>query len=165
MGFPIMNAHSQMSFLTGRVISATTDPDAHFFLPTGTVYPLFATPAVIDVTGMEFALALVGESATSQAQDLASGASTWEVAFMDMGSTATGGTTNVLGGADGFSNTRTGGYTVHEGISGVVGTSTTDLDADDWTVLQVINNATGADGVGTIIAGANFVHGKPAAIN
>lgn len=165
MGFPIMNAHSQMTFLTGRVDSATTDPDAHLFLPTGNVYPLFASPAVIDVTGMEFALALTGEAATTQAADLASGASTWEIAFLDMGSTATGGTTNVLGGADGFSNTRTGGYTVHEGISGVLGTSTTDIDADDWTVLQVVANATGAVGVGSIVAGVNFIHGKPGGIN
>ena len=165
MGFPIMNAHSQMSFLTGRVISSTTDPDAHFFLPTGTVYPLFATRAVIEVTGMEFALALVAEAATSVGQDMASADNTFQVAFMDMGSTATGGTTNVLGGADSFSNSRSGGYGAHEGVSGVVGTSTTDLDADDWTVLQVIKNGTGAEFAGAVIAGVNFVHGKPAAIN
>ena len=159
MSFPVMNAqvaHSQVIEVLGD--SATALP----FLSTGTYHPQFNVPAPVDVTGMELAIALLYESATTITQVLASAASTLELTFFDMGTTATGGTTNVLGGADAFSNTTTGGYTVHEAKK-TDGTSTTDLDADDWVTLGIIANATTI--AGSVHAGAAFIYGVPGDIN
>jgi hypothetical protein len=113
---------------------------------------------------LELAISLVTEAGTTETQDLASGASTLELTFFDYGTTATGASTSVLGGADAFSNTPTGGYTVHQGKK-TDGTSTTDLDADDWVALGVVANATGVAFPGAIIAGAAFIYGIPGDIN
>ena len=159
MSFPVMNAqvnHSQMIEVLGD--SATAIP----FLTVDKYHPQFNVPAPVDVTGMELAVALIYESATTVGQTLASAATTFVMKFFDMGTTATGGTTNVLGGADAFSNTTTGGYTVHEAKK-TDGTSTTDLDADDWVTLGIIANATTI--AGSVHAGAAFIYGVPGDIN
>ena len=162
MAFPSNNAMTQHTLVTHVGIGDAGS--SHTFLPTGTYWPVLNVPGVGDVTGMELALAMVAEAATTVTQDLASGASTVELTFFDMGTTASGGTTNVLGGADAFSNTTSGGYTAHEAKK-TAGTSTTDLDTDDWVTLGIIANATGVAGVGAVMAGANFIYGKPGAIN
>ena len=162
MSFSIMNANVVSTFVGDVGIGGADTP--FMMLPTGNAYPLFSTPGVVDVTGMEFAIAMLAEAATTVTQDLASGASTVELTFFDMGTTATKATTNPLAGADAFSNTAAGGYTAHEAKK-TAGTSTTDLDADDWINLGVIANATGVAGVGAVLAGVNFVYGKPGAIN
>ena len=162
MAFPSNNAMTQHTFLTHVGIGDAGS--SHTFLSTGTYWPVANVPGVVDVTGMEFAIAMLAEAATTVGQDLASGASTVELTFFDMGTTATKATTNPLAGADAFSNTAAGGYTAHEAKK-TAGTSTTDLDADDWIKLGVIANATGVAGVGAVLAGVNFVYGKPGAIN
>lgn len=162
MSFPVMNAQVNHSLVTHVGIGG--GGSALPFLSTGVYYPQFNVPAPVDVTGMELAVGLLAEAATTVGQDMASGASTFEVTFFDMGTTATGGTTNVLGGADAFSNTTAGGYTVHEARK-TDGTSTTDLDADDWVSLGIIANATGAAGAGALQVGAAFIYGVPGDIN
>ena len=160
MSFPVMNAqvnHSQMIEVLGD--SATAIP----FLTVDKYHPQFNVPAPVDVTGMELAVALIYESATTVTQVNAGGAATtFVMKFFDMGTTATGGTTNVLGGADAFSNSADGGYTVHEAKK-TNGTSTTDLDADDWVTVAPTANATAL--VGSVTAGAAFIYGVPGDIN
>ena len=130
MAFPSNNAMTQHTFLTHVGIGDAGS--SHTFLSTGTYWPVANVPGVVDVTGMEFAIAMLAEAATTVGQDLASGASTVELTFFDMET---------------------------------AGTSTTDLDADDWINLGVIANATGVARVGAVLAGVNFVYGKPGAIN
>jgi len=99
----------------------------------------------------------------SKVQTTANGASTVEIVWGDGGTTATlDPGANLLEGGDIFSNTRTGGFTVHEGVRGA-GTSTTDLDADDWVTLHIVANATQV--AGAVQTGMSFVYGKPGAIN
>ena len=160
MSFPVMNAqvnHSQMIEVLGD--SATAIP----FLTVDKYHPQFNVPAPVDVTGMELAVALIYESATTVTQVNAGGAATtFVMKFFDMGTTATGGTTNVLGGADAFSNSAAAGYTVHEAKK-TDGTSATDLDADDWVTVAPTANATAL--VGSVTAGAAFIYGVPGDIN
>ena len=161
MSLPVMNSHvvNTMVTLTGIGGGGTAIP----FLPTIQI-PSFSTPGVVDVSGMEFAAAMVIEAATTLTQDLASGASTVEFQFGDAGTSATGTASgNHLINADDLSNTVTGGWTVHEAKM-AVGTSTTDLDADDWVNLHIVANATGVAGVGALTVKAAFVYGKPGAI-
>ena len=134
------------------------------FLATGSHYPIFETPGVVDVSGMEFHIGILRSGATAVTQVLASAGSTFALVFGDAGTTATGdtGADNVLTNEDDFSNTLTGWYTVHQARK-AGGTSTTDLDADDWVNIQAVANATGL--VGSVIAGAAFIYGKPGAIN
>lgn len=162
MSFPEVNAHVISTLMTAIELGAAGS--AHPMLPTGIQYPLFNTPGVVDVSGMEFAVAMQAEASTGLTQDLASGASTVEFQFGDAGTTATQtASANHLINSDDLSNTRTGGYTVHEAVTSV-GTSTTDLDADDWVNLHVVANATGDAGVGAIQVKAAYVYGKPGAI-
>jgi hypothetical protein len=160
MSFNYTNAQSEHTLVAHVGIGG--GGTALMFLPTGSVYPLFNSPHPVDVSGMELAVALVGESATTITQVLASAASTLEMLFFDMGTTATGGTTNPLAAGDNFSNTVTGGYTVHQAFK-ADGTSTTDLDADDWVTLGIIANATGI--AGALQVGAVFIHGIPGDVN
>ena len=153
MGFPAINAHVTSQTLWPHDCNAQT---SQLYLLTGAVYPLFSTPAIVDVSGMEFALGLL-QDATATAdptvvlQSIASGASTVEILFGDGGTTATTDPgANYLTNADDFSNT---------------GTSTTDLDADDWVSLEAVANITGAAGIGAVVAKTAFIYGKPAAIN
>jgi hypothetical protein len=167
MGFPAINAHVTSQTLWPHDCNAQT---SQLYLLTGAVYPLFSTPAIVDVSGMEFALGLL-QDATATAdptvvlQSIASGASTVEILFGDGGTTATTDPgANYLTNADDFSNTVAGGYTAH-GARVAAGTSTTDLDADDWVSLEAVANITGAAGIGAVVAKTAFIYGKPAAIN
>ena len=161
MSFPIMNASTEHTLVTHVGIGGAGS--ALPFLSTAVFHTLFNIPAAVDVTGMELAVAMLAEAATTITMDIASGASTVDFKFFDMGTTATGGTTNILA-ADVFTNTPTGGYTVHEARK-TDGTSTTDLNADDWVTLGIIANATGVTGVGAMFAGAAFIYGVPGDLN
>ena len=164
MAFPTMNAMVASTEVYDIANNAAT---SHAFLPTLAVFPIAPVPGVVDVSGMEMHVALVIGLGTatdgSKVQTTASGASTVEIIFGDGGTTATadpGGA--LLEGGEAFSNTVTGGFTLHQGFKGV-GTSTTDLDADDWVSLQALANTTAL--VGAVTAGFAFVYGKPGAIN
>ena len=161
LGFPVINAHVQALQLTNVGIGG--GGTALMFLPTAIQYPLFSTPGVVDVSGMELAVALHGTAATTPAQTTGSAASTVELVFADAGTTATAdGGDAPLHDGDKFSNTRAGGWTTHEAVMANA-TSTTDLDADDWVSLEVVANATAL--VGQIGVKAAFIYGKPGAIN
>jgi hypothetical protein len=164
MSFPTMNAQSVSIEAIDIANNAVT---SHAFLPTLAVFPIAAVPAVVDVSGMELVGALIVGLGTatdgSKVQTTASAGSTLEIVWGDGGTTATADPgANLLEGGDIFSNTRAGGFTVHEGVRGA-GTSTTDLDADDWVNMQALANTTAIAGAVTI--GFNFVYGKPGAIN
>ena len=169
MSFPAMNAQvvsTEVFDMTGP-----TAEGAHPFLATASQYPLLCVPGVVDVTGIEFHLALVRTAATVIGQQtLGSADNTLRFAFGDTGTTATGTasgnhlyhaatTESDLGG---LSNARTGGFDSHEGAK-AAGTSTTDLDADDWVTLHIVANATQV--AGAVQTGMSFVYGKPGAIN
>jgi hypothetical protein len=124
-----------------------------------------STPGVVDVSGMEFALAILQEAATGVTQTVASGASTVEFQFGDVGTTATGTASgNHLINSDDLSNTITGGWTLHQART-AVGTSTTDLDADDWVALHTVANLTTTEGVGAAVVKVAFLYGKPGSLS
>ena len=161
MSLPVMNSHvvNTMVTLTGIGGGGTAIP----FLPTLQI-PIFSTPGVVDVSGMEFAAAMVIEAATTLTQDLASGASTVVLNFGDAGTAAAGAASgNHLLSNDTFSNSVTGAWTIH-GANMANGTSTTDLDADDWVNLHVVANTSAVGGFGAVTMKAAFVYGKPGAI-
>lgn len=165
MSFPPTNAHVVSMQVQDWDESAGT---GQFHLETGIQHPLFNTPGVVDVSGMEFAIAINQVAGTGLEQTIASGASTVEFRFGDGGTTATQtASANHLAssaatGVD-FSNSRTGGWTTHEAVSGL-GTSTTDLDADDWVLLHTIANLTTAEGIGSVHVKVAFIYGNPSAI-
>ena len=160
MSLPVMNSHVVSTMIS---VSGVGGDAGHQFVPTIQI-PMFSTPGVVDVSGMEFAIALVIEGGSTFTQTIASGASTVEFQFGDAGTSATGTASgNHLISADDLSNTITGGWTVHEARM-AVGTSTTDLDADDWVNLHVVANTSAVGGVGALTMKAAFVYGKPGAI-
>lgn len=158
--FPAMNAFHTQSILFGIV--STTSP---VLLLKAGAYPFFNTPAVVDVSGMEFGVAIVLAGDTIPGQTIASGATTVVFLHYDGGTTATNatGTNNLMSGALAFSNSVTGGWTVHQNRTGV-GTSATDLDADDWVMVEVAN-ISGAAGFGAALLTGHWIYGKPAVIN
>jgi hypothetical protein len=162
MAFPIMNAQVHSAEVYDMYNNAVT---SHSFIPTIAIFPLAPLPGVVDVSGMELHVALIstGTSDTSKVQTLPSAASTVEIVFGDGGTSATADTGGaLLEGGDKFSNTITGGFTVHQGFKGA-GTSTTDLDADDWVTLQALANTSAL--VGSLQAGFSFIYGKPGSIS
>ena len=157
-----MNAHVVSTLMTSFDEAAGT---SMFSLATTLQYPFMSVPAVVDVSGMEFALVNMQEAATGIGQSVASGASTVEFQFGDMGGTATGAASgNHLINPDDLSNTLAGGWTLHEARF-AVGTSNTDLDADDWVGLHSVANLTTTAGIGSATIRAHFVYGKPGSIN
>jgi len=163
MSFAVMNAFvvsSQVFDIDDN--GGTTSPS----LATVQQYPILCAPGVIDVSGMEFHMAIHRGVATATvvAQAMASAASTVSVVYGDAGTTATGDAgANIMVGGPQFSNGAVdGGWQAHQAVK-AAGTTTTDLDADDWISLQAIENATGL--LGAVQAGAAFIYGKPGAIN
>lgn len=161
MAFPIMNAEVNSMALQGKqVVTISPLPE----VATSAVgYPILDIPAVVDVSGMEFGMTVLLGGGSTATQTIASGASTVEMIFSDSGSTGTT-TPADLHGGDTFSNTVTGGWTVGLVRTGL-GTSTTDLDADDVVSLHVVANLTGAAGIGQVGLKVAFIYGKPGAIS
>jgi hypothetical protein len=169
MAFPAMNAHVANTILPGKPI-ATTSTTISVSVELGTAtsgYSLFEVPAVVDVSGMEFGISVLiaSGSVVPPNTTIASGASTVELLFADLGATGTAaGSTNYLTNADDFSNTVTGGWTT--GLMRTAGgTSTTDLDADDVIGIQSVANLTTVGGIGTAGIHVAYIFGKPGAIN
>jgi hypothetical protein len=156
MSLPVMNSH-----VVSTMISLVEED--HNFLPTVVQIPIFSTPGVVDVSGMEFAVAMVVEAATTDTQDVASTDGLLKFQFADTGTTAEStATVNPLLNATDLTSSRDGGWAAHEAAM-AVGTSTTDLDADDWVTLHTVANAT-TTGAGAVTVRAHFVYGKPGAI-
>jgi hypothetical protein len=165
MSFPAANAHVVASSLGyGRGNSDNNALGPAFELVS---HPLFQVPAVVDVSGMELAIATQLDGLTGTGQTIASGTTTLLYKPHD-GNTNAGGATgnNNFFAATDFSNSATGtsSWTVAHGAMRAVGTSTTDLDADDWVNLDVAAALTGAIGHGAIAVSVAFIYGKPAAV-
>ena len=162
MSFSIMNANVVSTFVGDVGIGGADTP--FMMLPTGNAYPLFSTPGVVDVTGMEFAISLVTVANTAKTQTIASVASTLELMIGDGGTTATAAASdNFLIDADSFSNTVTGGWTIHEAKTAGGATTSTDLDSDDFVNLHITANA--SDIAGAVMVKAAYVNGKPGSIS
>lgn len=156
MSFPYANAMSISATLSDVV--ATTSP---VLLLRSGEYPLWAVPRAVDVSGMDLAIADVLDGSTAGTQAIASAASTVVLKPYDGGTSASAASdNNELFAVGDFSNSITGGWTAHAAIR-AVGTSTTDLDADDWVNLDVAANISGTGGFGEVIVQAFFVYGVP----
>ena len=168
MAFPTMNANVNSAVLLGKPLgTASTTISVSMELATGTfAYNLFEVPAVVDVSGMEFGVSILFASGTVVVPNttIASGASTVELVFSDIGPTGTLSAVT-LSNADDFSNTPTGGWTSNLMQVGVGNTTAADLDADDVVGLRVIANLTTAGGVGGLQLTTAYIYGKPGVIN
>lgn len=159
MSFPYMNAMSVSRLLTGVQAAAASTVN---FLTTGQ-HNLFSVPGVVDVSGMEFSMSPSNLANTAGTRVVASAASTAVVTFSDGGATGDATGAAVLFSQDNMSNSLTGGFPTNSPID-AAGSSTTDLDADDWVNFRVVQNATGAL-LGGVNAAVSYIYGKPGAIN
>lgn len=169
MSFSPMNAKSSNGIIMGKPLgTGSSTVSVSTELATSSFgLSLFEVPAVVDVSGMEFGMsvAIAAGSVVPNNTTIASGASTVALVFADLGATGTQlATTNHLTNEDDFSNTVTGGWTTGL-MRTAVGTSTTDLDADDDVGVQIIANLTTAGGIGAAYVSVNYIFGKPGAIN
>lgn len=156
MSFPYANENTKSVTLMGVASEATTTA-----MLKALAYPGFQVGRPVDVSGMEIAIAIALAAATTAANSIASGTTTVVFKPYDGGTSASAATdNNELMAVTDFSNSVTGGWTAHESKK-AVGTSTTDLDADDFVNLDVAANISGAAGVGAVVMSAHFVYGVP----
>lgn len=158
MAFPYMNEMSVSATLLD--VGEATTPVSEILSGE---YPLFEVPRTVDVSGMELAVAIQVAPSTGLAQSIASGTTTVVLKPYDGGTSASAASdNNELFNVNDFSNSITGGWTAHQARK-AVGTSTTDLDADDWVNMDVAANLTTAAGFGQMLVSAFFLYGVPAA--
>ena len=158
MSFPYMNEDSVSVTLVD--LGGTATPQLGL-LPQA--FPAFEMARPMDVSGMELAIAVGHDASTGVTKSIASGTTTVVFKPYDGGTSATNATgTNNLFAVTDFSNSITGGWTVHQARK-AVGTSTTDLDADDWVNLDVAANLSGTGGFGEVVMSAYFIYGTPGA--
>ena len=159
MSFNYMNANNVQGCLVGF---EQASGNSVFSKP----YPLFDVSQPVDVSGMEMAFVNTRDGSTVGTQTMVTGASTVILKPYD-GNTTAGAASgnNALFAATDYTNAPTGAgsFTVVHGAVKATGTSTTDLDADDWVNLDV-TNITGAGGFGTLGFSAFFVHGIPGSV-
>lgn len=164
MAFPTMNARVATPLLNHGWETGNSGNKVELH---NIEHGLFQVPAVVDVSGLELAIAMVVDASTGLTQTIASGATTLTFKPYDGNTNASAATdNNELFAAEDFSNSNTGSssFTVVHGAMRAVGTSTTDLDADDWVNIDILN-PTGAGGFGVGQVSAAFIYGKPAVIN
>ena len=158
MAFPSNNAEIAGRLFGNVVNNAVT---THTFLMTGQ-HNWFSTPAVIDVSGMEIAMSIEQEGGTTVTRTTASADATAVFTLSDGGASGDATGAAILVSGDSFSNSITGAFPINYPID-ATGTSTTDLDADDWVNFRAIQNATGL--VGSMNVTVAYVYGKPGVIN
>jgi hypothetical protein len=158
MAFPSNNAEIAARLFANNDENAAS---GHFTLVTGQ-HNWFSTPGVIDVSGMEIAMSLEQVANTGQTKTTASAASTVVMTLSDGGQEGNATGAAVLVSGDSFSNSLTGSFTINVPID-ATGTSTTDLDADDWVNFRALQNASGL--VGAVNVTVAYVYGKPGVIN
>lgn len=183
MSFPILNGQVVTAAVSGKNLSTLTivGIDAGNVLQTATSqWSMFQIPAVIDVSGMEFGAAVyINAGTVLSVAGMASGASTIVIRMTDGGTTGSApANTNYLFGADtsftattaantgrvaDFSNSVDAGWT--RGVmKTAVGTSTTDLDADDVMGFHLLANLSTAAGIFGMHVQASYIYGKPGRI-
>jgi hypothetical protein len=161
--FPTQNAMSVSRYLiqAGPVVAMSVSLHQ---LQSGQ-YNLFSVPAVVDVSGMEFSVGVALDASSGGTPGLAvatADGSRTLIAFQDGGPTGDA----------------TGNAVLHELVSNtasawvanvprdVTGTSTTDLDADDWVnILMTDTGGNGATAVGALELTVAYIYGKPGVIN
>lgn len=168
MSFPYKNAHSlSQAFWDYKEAGPTS---TILVLPVG-MYNMAQLPGVVDVSAMEFSFSLDQTSITgTPARFIGTLATTAVFVMADGGPTGDATAQAVL--FAGSSDAAVWSSSIADGGLGnsvspnqpldAQGTSTTDLDADDWLNFRVVQNATGL--VGLVIINANYIYGKPAAI-
>lgn len=157
MSFPYSNEHQGEALVLDLDIGGAT---THAALKSAE-YPVFMVGRPVDVSGMEIAVAIVLAAGTAGAVGIASGTTTVVLKPYDGGTSASAASdNNELFAVTDFSNSITGGWTAHQARK-AVGTSTTDLDADDWVNLDVAANLTTVAGLGSVILASFFVYGVP----
>lgn len=160
MSFPYANEHSQSVFWVDDPAGSATGVQE---LRAGLILPGFMMGRPMDVSGSEIAIAVVKAAGSGVVQAIASGTTTVVVKPYDGGTSATNATgTNNLFAVTDFSNSVTGSWTVHQSRK-AVGTTTTDLDADDWIMLDIAANLTTSAGIGALLMATFFVYGVPGA--
>lgn len=163
MSFAYMNAYSAQGELAppqGAVSSCG-------LTQVSGEYPLFQVAAPVDVSGIEMALVNLMDATSVGTQAMATGTTTVVLKPYDGATTAAAASdNNELFAVTDFSNSATGtnSWTGAHNAMKATGTSTTDLDADDWINLDAAIVLTGAGGMGHIGWNAYIVHGIPGTV-
>ena len=159
--FPYTNEMNISFTLGNHVMDGTTngsiiEPDQ---------YLGFHVPRPVDVSGLQVGLGinLAGGTPVAAGVGIPSGTTTVVMNPYDGGTTgsAPSGTNNLFGNDD-FSNSIAGGWTFHS-AQNAIGTSTTDLNADDWVNIDFAANITGVGGFGQAVFSAHILYGVPGA--
>jgi hypothetical protein len=163
MGFPTNNAMT-----VGRLVHRSTASSVTGIaeaIGTGQ-HNLFSVPAVVDVSGMEFSMGIEADagSGTPGLAAVTGDASALSVAFNDGGPTGNNATAGLLFAATVQLTTSTTTWTAQVPHD-AAGTSTTDLDADDWVNFIVSAQPTSEVGAASMSTVVNYIYGKPGTIN
>jgi hypothetical protein len=158
MSFPYMNAQS-VSRTVSRGVAATTTGIAAS-IPTGP-YNLFSVPGTVDVSAMEMSIGVIADSISGSTILAIQTGSPLTVSFSDGANCGANTTVSLLVAAIG-NTVAAFADTIPQDMAG---TSTTDLDADDWVNFHVTANPTTIPGVGVYGVNVNYIYGKPGAIN
>ena len=154
--FPTMNAKSVTRMITDGQVLTTTG----FFTLNSGPHNMFTVPGVVDVTAMEMAIAIIANNLSGAGGLEAGTASAISVTFSDGGPSGDNTTVAVLTTA--ITSTVAFVDTVPREFTG---TSTTDLDADDWVNFHQTVIVASAGAAGVALGAVNYLYGKPGAIN
>lgn len=158
--FPTMNAQSVTKRFAGATGPSTTTVIGN--IATGP-HNLLSVPAVVDVSGMEYSLGVahdgLGVAGLSEASVAASQAA---IALSDGGPSGDNTTVAILAAV---LVPATASPFIDSVPQDVTGTSTTDLDADDWVNFHVTVQPTTITGVGAADVALAYIYGKPGSIN
>lgn len=158
MSFPYMNVHTVSKTLWSPN-SASADP--HLQMQSGQ-FNWFSVPAVVDVSGMEFSIAVEWDATIGNARGAATGAAVIELGASDGGPTGDATTVAVL--FTDLNNTPTSQFAANVPVD-VAGTSGTDLDADDWVNIHVNTAVSGTTGAGAANYNVAYIYGKPGGVS
>ena len=127
-------------------------------------YNMFSAPALVDVSAMEFSIAWMTNADASRGKG-SSGNAGYDISMVDGGATgdATGRAAlfQSLNGSTGTNLTQFASTIPFD----VAGTSTTDLEADDWVNYLELTSLTTTASAGVVTITTAFLHGKPSGIS
>ena len=162
MAFPSNNAQSVSRLIISS--SASTATGILERILTGQAGNLFSVPGVVDASGMEFSVSILMDSgsATKGLEASTADTSRLEVTFEDGGASGDNATAAQLFSASSLSGTTAWTAYVPKDAGG---TTSTDLDADDWVNFLVATNVTTVPGIGAAEVAVAYIYGKPGVIN
>ena len=160
MAFPTQNANSVALWLQRATVATTTGVVEAVIVGQ---HSLFSLPGVVDVSGMEFSVGVLADaiSGTPGKGADATDASLTAIAFSDGGPSGDGSVAELYA-ATSFTTSVAFAVNVSRDSSG---TSTTDLDADDWVNFYLKTIPTTVAGIAQYNVEASYIYGKPGAIN